>query len=449
MRPRGQTLRFYRPFLPMFGGIFCCLLGVGASLATLPFFVVQQLHDSKVAVGLVVAAISVAAVITRPVAGRLADRHGYKLLMLGGAAICALAGGGYYGVSAIGVGRQGAAGHGAVSLGVLIAVRVLHGVGEGTVYTAGAAWLVRLCPAQRRGRVVGLYGIYMWLGITLGALLGTVAMHLLGFGGVWGLCVVVGLAGFLAVAPKKRPPRPEGSRVRSAILPASTVVPGIALSLAALGYAALAAFVALHMMARGVANGIAAFNAFGFTYVGVRLFIGNVPDRFGARQVAFWSALVETVGLLIVALAGNLPTVIVGGLVMGAGLSLLFPSLALVVINNSDTSQQGAALGAFTSFWDIGIAVGAPLAGLIASVASYPAIYYVMACCAVGSALLSAPGAVRSRWAAPASAMTGRRAVARRPARDLAGDGVRPPVDSANPAVGSGPGLGRDREAPP
>jgi hypothetical protein len=283
----------------------------------------------------------------------------------------------------------------------------------------------------------------------LGALLGTVAMHLLGFGGVWGLCVVVGLAGFLAVAPKKRPPRPEGSRVRSAILPASTVVPGIALSLAALGYAALAAFVALHMMARGVANGIAAFNAFGFTYVGVRLFIGNVPDRFGARQVAFWSALVETVGLLIVALAGNLPTVIVGGLVMGAGLSLLFPSLALVVINNSDTSQQGAALGAFTSFWDIGIAVGAPLAGLIASVASYPAIYYVMACCAVGSALLSAPGAVRSRWAAPASAMTGRRAVARRPARDLAGDGVRPPVDSANPAVGSGPGLGRDREAPP
>ena len=398
MRPAGPTLRFYRPFLPMFGGIFFCLLGVGASLATLPFFVLRQLHGSKVEVGVVVAAISVAAVVTRPVAGRLADRHGYKLLMLGGAAAVTLAGAGYFG---------------ARNLPVLVAVRILHGVGEGTVYTAGAAWLVRLCPPERRGRVVGLYGIYMWLGITLGALLGTVAMRLLGFSAVWGLCVVVGVAGFLAVAPKKRPPRPEGAGVRSAILPASTVVPGIALSLAALGYAALAAFVALHMMARGVANGIAAFNAFGFTYVGVRLFIGNVPDRFGARQVAFWSALVEAAGLLIVALAANLPTVIIGGLVMGTGLSLLFPSLALVVINRSEESQRGAALGAFTSFWDIGIAVGAPLAGLIASVSSYPAIYYVMAGCAVASAVLSSPGLPR------------RRNVAAEPARDMAGGAGR------------------------
>ncbi len=58
----------------------------------------------------------------------------------------------------------------------------------------------------------------------------------------------------------------------------------------------------------------------------------------------------EAVGLLIVAMAPDLPVVILGGLVMGAGLSLLFPSLALIVINRTDKSQQGAALGAFTSF---------------------------------------------------------------------------------------------------
>jgi MFS family permease len=358
----------------MFGGIFFSLLGVGASLATLPFFVLQHLHGSKVEVGVVVAAISVAAVVTRPVAGRLADLHGYKLLMVCGTVICTLAGVSYYG---------------GVSVPVLVAVRILHGIGEGTVYTSGAAWLVGLCPAQRRGRVVGLYGIYMWLGITLGALFGTLAMHLIGFSGVWGLCVAVGIAAFGCVIGKKRPPRPEGPRARVSLLPVSTIVPGVALSLAALGYAALAAFVALHMLTRGVANGIAAFNAFGFTYVGVRLFIGNVPDRLGPRPVAFWSALVEAVGLVIVALAPDLAVVIIGGLVMGAGLSLLFPSLALIVINRTDASQQGAALGAFTSFWDVGIAVGAPIAGAIASISSYPAIYYVMAGCAIASAVLA------------------------------------------------------------
>ncbi|MDQ2876994.1 MAG: MFS transporter, partial [Actinomycetota bacterium] len=177
------------------------------------------------------------------------------------------------------------------------------------------------------------------------------------------------------------------------------MLPGIALSLASLGYAALAAFVALHMQARGVADGIAAFNAFGFTYVGIRLSVGNIPDRFGPLQVAFWSALTEAAGLLIVAVARDLPVVIIGGLVMGAGLSLLFPALALIVINRTDQAQQGAALGAFTSFWDLGIAVGAPVAGLIASLAGYPAIYFVMTGCAIASAAMSARGAMRRRVA--------------------------------------------------
>lgn len=374
MRPDLRNLAFYRPYAAMFGGIFFCLLGVGASLATLPFYVLRELHGNKVEVGVVTAAIAVSAVITRPIAGRIGDRYGYKPVMLSGAAICVLAGAGYYA---------------ARDVPILVAVRILHGIGEGSVYTSGAAWLVRLCPAERRGRIVGLYGICMWLGITLGAFFGTVAMRASGFSAVWGLCVAVGVAGFLVVSVRKRPEQAEVSSSRGSILPVSTVLPGLALSLAALGYAALAAFVALHMAARGVADGIAGFNAFGLTYVGVRLFIGNLPDRLGARQVAFWSALVEAGGLLIVAVAPNLFAVIVGGLVMGAGLSLLFPALALLVINRTEPSQQGAALGGFTSFWDIGLAVGGPFAGVIASASGYPAVYYVMMVCAVVSALLS------------------------------------------------------------
>ncbi|HET7015942.1 MAG TPA: MFS transporter [Streptosporangiaceae bacterium] len=380
MRSSGQALRFYRPFMPMFGGIFCCLLGTGATLATVPFFVLRQLHGGNVEVGVSVAALSLAAVVTRPIAGSLADRHGYKLVMLSGTVICVLASLAYYGAS---------------NIGLLLAVRILHGIGEGTVYTGGAAWLVHLCPPERRGRVVGLYGIFMWLGITLGTLAGTVAMRVSGFPAVWGLCAIAAAAGTASVAVKKAPPRPEIAGGLGSLLPQAAVVPGLAVALAGLGYAALAAFVSLHMLAHGVANGIAAFDAFGFTYIGVRLFIGNVPDRLGPRMVAFWSALVEAAGLVIVAVATNLTTVIIGGLVIGAGLSLLFPSLALIVINRAPESQRGAALGAITSFWDVGIAVGAPMSGLIASLTNYTDIYFVMAACAVGSACLAAPGLPR------------------------------------------------------
>ncbi len=379
----ASAARFYRPYMPLFAGIFFCLLGVGASLATLPFYVLRQLHGNKVEVGVVIAAIAVAAVIARPVAGRIADRRGYKLIMLSGAVICMLAGAAYFA---------------ARNVAVLTAVRVVHGIGEASVYTAGAAWLVALCPAARRGRVVGLYGIHMWLGITLGALLGTVMMRIAGFGAVWGVCIAVAALGFLVIWPKQRPqtaPRSAMSVTLRSFFPVSTLMPGMALSLASLGYAALAAFVALHMAARGVSNGIAAFNAFGVTYIGVRLVIGNIPDRLGASRVAFWSGLVEAVGLILVAVAHNLAVAIAGGLVVGAGLSLLFPALALLVINRTEAAQQGAALGAFASFWDIGVALGGPISGTIASVSGYPAIYYVMTGCAVASAVLSVSGTRR------------------------------------------------------
>src|ERR1700760_3824597 len=125
MRSPAEWLSGYRPVLPLYGGIFFSLLGIGASLATVPFFVLRRLHGGNVAAGLAVAMLSVAVVIARPVAGRLADRHGDKLVMICGTVICLLTGLAYYG---------------AASIGLLIAIRVLHGVGEGTVYTAGAAW---------------------------------------------------------------------------------------------------------------------------------------------------------------------------------------------------------------------------------------------------------------------------------------------------------------------
>ncbi len=369
-----SRLTFYRPFVPLFGGIFCCLLGVGASLAVLPFYVHGELGLGDVMVGVVVAAIAASAVLTRPVAGRVADRRGYKMIMLAGTVTCALAGLAYL-VAADPVS--------------LIAVRVLHGAGEGMVYTAGAAWLVLLSPAERRGRVVGLYGIHMWAGITLGALFGTMIMKWSGgYSLVWVFCAVMPVLGMLLVLAKPRPEQPT-SAARPALLPGAALAPGTALALAALGYAALAAFVVLHLDARSIGDGIAAFNAFGVTYVGVRLFLGGLPDRLGAARVALWSTVVEAAGLLIVALAPNLAVAVVGGLVIGAGLSLLFPALALIVINRTAPEQQGGALGAFTSFWDIGLVAGGPLAGLIAGLWGYPAIYLVMAACAAGSAALT------------------------------------------------------------
>ncbi|HEV7655330.1 MAG TPA: MFS transporter [Mycobacteriales bacterium] len=367
-------LAFFRPFLPLFGTIFFCLLSVGASLATLPFYVTDKLGGGNLAVGFVVATIAVAAIVARPIAGRLADSRGYKPIFMAGAVTCSLAGVLYFA---------------SLHVAVLVPVRLVHGIGEAAVYTAGAAWLVSICPPARRGRVVGLYGTAMWLGITLGALFGELLRDGIGYGAVWSFCIVMPLIG-LGIAAATPPPSQVGGAAKPVLVPRGAVVPGIALSLASLGYGALAAFVALHLSHKGIAGGIAAFNAYGIAYVGVRLVLGNWPDRFGPRRVAFWSGLVEAVGLLLVAMAPNLAVAVVGGFVMGSGLSLLFPALALIVINQTAPSQQGGAIGTFTSFWDLGVALGGPLGGIIVGISDYPQIFYVMLVAAIASAALGA-----------------------------------------------------------
>ena len=55
------------------------------------------------------------------------------------------------------------------------------GAGEGTVFTAGSAWIVDLAPPERRGRVIGLYGLAVWAGLSVGPLIGELLLHASGY----------------------------------------------------------------------------------------------------------------------------------------------------------------------------------------------------------------------------------------------------------------------------
>ncbi len=67
----------------------------------------------------------------------------------------------------------------------LIAARLVLGAGEGAVFTAGSAWVVDLAPPERRGRVIGLYGLAVWGGLSIGPLIGELILHASGYTVVW------------------------------------------------------------------------------------------------------------------------------------------------------------------------------------------------------------------------------------------------------------------------
>ncbi len=363
-------------FAGIFIVTFCGLLAVGATLPVLPRYVDGPLGEGKIAVGIVIGAYAITGLLMRPFAGRLADRRGRRPTVLVGSLLMAV--GGFLYLLPFGVGG-------------LIVARLVLGVGEGTVFTAGSAWIVDLAPLERRGRVIGLYGLSVWAGLSIGPLFGELIQHNAGYSAVWIFSGAMPLLGAIVAARVPDPFRPKWlEHEHRPLIAREAVLPGFALALGSTGYAAVATFVVLHLDERGVGHGALVFGALATMVVLTRLVGGDLPDRVGPARVATAAALTEAVGLATLALAQSLPVAIAGALAIGAAFSLLYPSLSLIVVNQVSEARRGAALGTFTAFFDAGIGLGAPLAGLAAALAGYEGSFLLGAAIALGCAALIA-----------------------------------------------------------
>jgi MFS family permease len=314
------------------------------------------------------------------VAGRLADRWGRKPTAISGALLVCLSGLLYL----PGLGIAG-----------LIGARLVLGVGEGSLYTAGSAWVVDMAPPARRGRVLGLYGLAVWGGLSVGPLVGELVLQAGGYRTVWIVAAALPLLGVLLASRAEDPFQPLAHAEPHPLIAPEAIRPGAAIALAAAGYATVAAFIVLLLESRGIGHGATVFAAFAAMIVIARLVAGDLPDRLGPVKVATGAALVEAAGLAAMGLAHSLPVALAGGMAMGAAFSLLNPSLMLMAVGRVSESARGATMGTYTAFFDLGVGIGAPLAGLAAALSGYQGSFLLAAAIAVGSAVLIATSIAR------------------------------------------------------
>jgi MFS family permease len=366
----------------IFAGVsFAALAGfvsLGAIVPALPRLVTGPLGGGEVEVGIAVGAFGVGGIFARPVVGRLIDTVGRRPVMLAG----------LLGAASAGVLYTFADG-----MVVLVAIRLLHGVAAAAVYTAGAAWVVDIAPVARRGQVIGLYGLGVWTGQALGPLAGEAAYRLGGYSAVWTVAAVAPLVGAVTVlgfhAARPAPPG-DGARV---LLPVAARLPALALVLSSVGVTAVTGFALLLADSRDIDGGALVWPAFGVGIVLARIVLGRLPDTIGARRCAIWSCLGQAAGTVVIALAPNLATALVGAIVAGGATALVFPALALLVVDRTPFEQRGAALGAFTAGFDLGFAAGGLVLGVTAELFGYGEAFVLAAAACVLAAVVAARAA--------------------------------------------------------
>ena len=355
--------------LKIFAIIFPEFLIMGISLGVLPAYVHNQLLFGNLAVGVVIGTQYAATLCTRHFAGRIADTKGGRVSATTGlifsslsAVFCLLS-------SSLSSFRL-------LSLAILIGGRILLGIGESFLVIGIFTWGFNLVGSNNTGKVMVWNGMGMYGGMACGAPLGVFLATKFSLGIAFGSIMLFPLLSFgiMLVLPDIVLTK------QAAKLPFYKAVQlvwksGTGLALSSFGFGGIASFITLYFIQQSWQGAYLAITAFGAGYIIVRIFLAHLPDKFGGGKVAMISLLVEIAGQVLIWKAPNATAGICGAGLTGVGMSLVFPSFGVMALKNVLAENRGIAIAAYNAFFDLGIGLTAPLAGLIAEGGNYSKIY--------------------------------------------------------------------------
>ena len=388
IRPLRAPLRRLAPVTAI---VFLGFLAISVVLPVIPLLVRQDWGFSATTAGWAVGVQSLATVTSRQYAGTLSDRRGPRSAVLLGLPLCAAAG-------LASLWAAVAADHSS-ALVILLAGRILLGIGESLFLTGAMSWGIARMTAPQSGRVIAWQGLAMFGAVTLGAPLGLALHRASGFAAVALLATAAPLVAIVIAVALPAAPPPGGTRLPFLHVVRAIARFGVVLTLAAVPYATLLAFLGLRYAALGWSGEAGALAAFGGGYVMVRLFFAGLPARYGGRRVALVSLMVGAVGQGVIVIAPGPTIVAVGALLAGFGFSMVYPALGVELLQRLPPANRGAVIGGFSAFFDIALGASGPILGLLADHAGYGSVFVAAAICLAGAIALlaTAPRAVATQ----------------------------------------------------
>jgi multidrug resistance protein len=343
---------------------FVDMVGFMIVLPLLPFYALD-LHASPEIVGLLIAAFSIAQLVSAPLWGRVSDRYGRRPALLIGLTASAIA----YVVFGF-----------AESLWLLFLSRLVQGAGGGTTGVA-QAYVADTMPPRERAKALGWLSAATSAGVAFGPVIGSFAAHLgkAAPGLVAAALCLVNVAFAWRWLPESRRREAGPPPLRRPVWhPAWTALrhPGAPLSrllwIYGIGMVAFASQTSVLALYLGAEFGLDA-RSIGpiFTYIGILSFVmrsvllGPIVERLGELWTMRLGAAMLALGLWLYptpeslwAFAAVIPLVPIGT-------ALLFPSTTSLMSRQSDPRELGITMGVAQTF--AGLArVAAPLLATMA-----------------------------------------------------------------------------------
>jgi predicted MFS family arabinose efflux permease len=337
----------------------------GVAIYTLPLWVTGPVGSDKAGAGLAFGAFAVAALILRPVAGRLADTRGRRPLLIGGALISAL-------------GMLGTAY--ADNLVLVVLLRLLLGVAEAAFFVAALAALADLAPASRMGEAISYNSLGLYLGLAFGPPLGELLVKSAGFTAAWyGAAALSVVAAVIAAGIKNVRSRSAPTTGHAQLIFWKAVPPALGFFASVVAMGVFFAFGSLQAEAVGLMPASAPLFVYGLVVVAGRLSLARVLDRFPALLLGAIALAIIAGGLVIISLWTHPIGMVLGAAIFALGVTISTPAFFSAIFATAQPGERGAASGTASVFLDLGIALGPMVLGLAAQAAGIPFAFGIAA----------------------------------------------------------------------
>jgi len=423
-KSKNQEHLWSKDYILIMFSALCHAMMTQFYLAATPLFV-NKLGGMALQAGLFSSVTAIAALVTRPLSGIMADKFGRSRQLVIGAVLCTVSSFlfGFFSV-----------------IPILLVFRAIQGVGFGMHSTSAGAAIADVVPESRMAEGIGYFGLHSSLGQAIGPgiALAIVAGDTMNdyrklFFLTAGLCFLSIISNnFISYERKRKKaaqlataqlataqlaaaqtdqlsatsttqqsttpdaqqsdtPAPQVEKQPTAAqtsrsdrpLPKtilgfeySMFAPGLVVLLLFIGLSCLSVYMAPFARWKGLGNPgmYYTFNALGS--FSSRIIFGRVADKRGSDIIIIPGMIVVTVCLCLLPFTRSLTTLVALGFPLGLAFGAMSPTFNSMYFKRCSPERRGTASGAFFSAIDMGYAFGAPLLGAIADILNFDFIYW-------------------------------------------------------------------------
>lgn len=342
-------------------------------MSAMTLYAVEEFAASDTLAGLTSSMFIIGALAARVFAGKLLDVVGRRRMLLISLVVFVLASLAYAPTG---------------SIGLLLAIRFVHGVAFGAGNTAVAASVQAIIPPQRRSEGTGYFGLSTTVAMAIGPLLAVTWGASGNWTAIFVFCAVASAIGFLVAFVMRLPERPVSAEERAGwwrlrfgdVIHLESLPVAMVMLFTGMAYSSILTFLAAYAVSEEMpAAASSFFLVYAATVLVARLVVGRVQDRLGDNAVMLPTMLSFVLALLVIAWAPNGATLAFAGVLGGLGFGAMMSCAQAIVVARATPATVGVVTSTFFLMLDLGSGVGPVLLGGLVQVAGFNWMYVAMA----------------------------------------------------------------------